>query len=133
MSKLSSYLGVELHAGASLLSERFLLKGIDACLGVDGVPQSATGQTTLFTGQNAAEILGHHYPAFPTASLQKILKKHSFLKQLTDLGVSCTFVNPFTEAYFELVKAGKRKHSASTLSTLAAELPFRFESDLLQV
>ena len=29
----------------------------DACLDVPGLPQSATGQTTIFTGQNASKVL----------------------------------------------------------------------------
>src|SRR5688572_10550874 len=38
---------------------------VDACLGVPGTPQSATGQAALFTGVNAAAALGHHLMAFP--------------------------------------------------------------------
>ena len=34
--------------------------GLDANLGVPGLPQSATGQTALFTGVNAPELLGRH-------------------------------------------------------------------------
>src|SRR6185436_9156180 len=45
-------------------------RGTDASLGVTGLPQSATGQTTLFTGVNAAQVLGRHLYAFPTATLQ---------------------------------------------------------------
>ena len=33
---------------------------LDACLGVPGLPQSATGQATLYTGVNAAQVMGRH-------------------------------------------------------------------------
>src|SRR5512145_901748 len=44
---------------------------IDACLGVDGLPQSATGQTTMLTGVNAAAALGRHKEGFPGPRLRE--------------------------------------------------------------
>ena len=35
-------------------------KPIDARLGIDGPPQSATGQATMFTGDNCAAAMGKH-------------------------------------------------------------------------
>ena len=35
----------------------------DARLGVDGLPQSATGQTTILSGINAARLIGKHLHA----------------------------------------------------------------------
>src|ERR1051325_10614698 len=32
----------------------------DACLGIEGRPQSASGQTTILTGVNAPSLLGYH-------------------------------------------------------------------------
>ena len=37
----------------------------DACLGVEGRPQSASGQTTILTGINAPALLGYHKQGFP--------------------------------------------------------------------
>ena len=130
MPLCSKYLGCSLHKGDEIQQTNLLVKGIDACLGVDGVPQSATGQTALFTGKNASKVLGHHYPAFPTPRLRTLIKEHSFLKQLTQKGFLVTFANPFTQEYFDMVESGKRQHSASTLSMLAADLPFRTLDDL---
>ncbi|HXT50199.1 MAG TPA: phosphoglyceromutase, partial [Thermoanaerobaculia bacterium] len=42
-----------------------VLAALDAVLGVPGLPQSGTGQTTLFTGVNAQASIGHHVPALP--------------------------------------------------------------------
>ena len=44
-----------------------LFKAIDATLGVEGLPQSGTGQTALLAGVNAAELHGRHQPR-PTSS-----------------------------------------------------------------
>jgi 2,3-bisphosphoglycerate-independent phosphoglycerate mutase len=109
-----------------------VFKGIDACLGVDGYPQSATGQTALFTGINAPACLGYHYPAYPNEPLITIINKHSFLKKAADAGFSATFANAYTPQYFELVKKERYQYSASTLTAMAAGLPFRMIDDLLK-
>ena len=57
-----------------------LLKGIDACLGVKGIPQSATGQTALFTGENAAKKLGFHLPAFPNRELREVINNSNYIR-----------------------------------------------------
>ena len=41
----------------------------DARLGVEGRPQSASGQTTIYTGINAPKMLGHHKQGFPKRKL----------------------------------------------------------------
>src|SRR3990172_6793066 len=49
------------------------LFGIDAKLGVYGVPQSATGQATLLSGLNIHKIIGQHYGPKPTPQIAQIL------------------------------------------------------------
>lgn len=101
-------------------SKRADLIPADAALEVDGLPQSATGQTTLFTGINAAQLLGRHLHAFPTKRLQAILEQHSILKKVREIGGSAVSANAYTPDYFSLVAARKRRNSASTLAVLAA-------------
>ena len=50
-------------------------KPIDARLGIDGPPQSATGQATMFTGVNCASAMGKHCEGFPGPNLRKIVTK----------------------------------------------------------
>ena len=40
-------------------------------LGIEGLPQSATGQTALFTGINAAQLLGRHLFGFPNQPFRR--------------------------------------------------------------
>ena len=54
--------------------------GLDTDLEVDGLPQSATGQTSLFTGVNASKRLGRHLSRFPNEELRGIIKEYSLLK-----------------------------------------------------
>src|SRR5947208_11339573 len=69
--------------------------GIDAALGVPGLPQSATGQTAILTGVNAPAIMGHHLSGFPGPTLRRVLFEHSLLKQVRERGKSATFLNAF--------------------------------------
>ena len=55
-----------LLSSAPLETNRASLLALDACLGVPGLPQSATGQTVLLTGQNVPAQLGYHYGPNPT-------------------------------------------------------------------
>lgn len=107
------------------------LYSLDATLGVPGIPQSATGQTALWTGVNAAKQLGCHRNAYPNDKLKEIIDEHSIFKQLADYGKKATFINAFTSNYEEQVATGKKKHSASTLCALAGGIRLRRSEELL--
>lgn len=109
---------------------RVVLASLDATLGVPGLPQSATGQTALFTGRNAAEALGRHVAAFPGPQLRAIIEEHSLFRALVAGGRSATFANPFTAAYWTALERGERRASVTTWAVRAAGLPFRDVSDL---
>jgi len=103
---------------------------IDAVLGVEGVPQSATGQTTLLTGINAQAVLGQHLTGFPNDILREILLKNSILKQLTDRGLKARFINAYRPRFFDLPRERQLHFSATTVANLAAYLPFFTLDDL---
>ena len=94
-----------------------ILVPTDAHLGVDGIPQSGTGQTALFTGYNAPQIMGRHVAGFPPFTLRPYLKEKSLVKKFTDAGLEATLVNAYTPRYFEWISRprGERFMSASTL------------------
>lgn len=99
-------------------------KPIDAVLGVDGVPQSATGQTSLLAGVNAQGLLGKHLTGFPNETLRSALLESSVLKSLTDLGLEARFLNAFRPRFWELSRERQLTLSATTVANLAADLPF---------
>ena len=105
--------------------------GVDASLGVPGLPQSATGQTAILTGVNAPEVMGHHMSGFPGPTLRKVLFEHSLLKQVRERGKSATFLNAFRPEYFTMTHA-QRRLSATSLATLASGARFRSWEDLLE-
>jgi len=100
----------------------------DACLGVQGRPQSASGQTTILTGINAPLLLGYHKQGFPNKPLLEIIGRHSLFLQLTRAGVTpITFANAYTKRFFI---ERPRWVSATTAAVEAAGLRFRTTDDL---
>ncbi|MCM3869066.1 MAG: alkaline phosphatase family protein [Pyrinomonadaceae bacterium] len=100
----------------------------DACLGIEGRPQSASGQTTILTGVNAPSLLGYHKQGFPNKALLEIIREHSLFLQLKQAGVApITFANAYTKRFFE---DRPRWVSATTAAVEAAGLPFRTIDDL---
>ncbi len=103
---------------------------LDATLGVPGLPQSATGQTALLTGENAAVLVGRHITAYPTPALGALLDTHGLLTVLTRRGVVAALANAYTPEYFEAVAGRRLRHAAITLNALQAGLRLRDVDDL---
>jgi hypothetical protein len=91
------------------------LKAIDCKMDFPGLPQSATGQTALFTGVNAAALLGRHLSGFPNRQLKELLRKESIMVSLEGKGYRVVFANAFTPPYFT------RKLSRVSATTAMAE------------
>ena len=68
---------------------------LDANLGVEGLPQSATGQTALLTGVNAPSLVGRHLQGFPSRQLIEILENQSIFVKLMACGRRGTFANAY--------------------------------------
>jgi 2,3-bisphosphoglycerate-independent phosphoglycerate mutase len=101
----------------------------DACLGVEGRPQSASGQTTILTGVNAPAFLGFHKQGFPNQVLREVIAEKSIFRQLKLRNVEPNvFVNAYTPQFFEQAPRWK---SATTCAIEAAPLQFRKLPDLL--
>jgi hypothetical protein len=100
---------------------------LDATLGVPGLPQSATGQTSLLTGVNAQGLLGRHLQGFPNATLRALIAGHGLLKRALAYGPAA-FANAYTPVWFETKV--KRRESVTTVMTRAAGLPLRDLEDL---
>jgi hypothetical protein len=93
---------------------------IDACLGVDGVPQSGTGQVALLTGQNAPRLLGRHFGPWPPFRLRPLLEDKSLFRRAMTGGARAVFANAYPPRYLERVSL--RRVSAVALAAHAAGL-----------
>jgi 2,3-bisphosphoglycerate-independent phosphoglycerate mutase len=84
-------------------SSGFTFQHLDAGLGYQGLPQSATGQTTLLTGKNGAEVMGRHYGPYPGPTLKKVLDQGTLLDT-----TSC-LANLYPPGYFRAIEQGQQK------------------------
>ena len=107
---------------------RGLLARTDARLGVEGRPQSASGQTTILTGVNIPQRLGYHKQGFPNEQMRAVLREHSLFLQLQNLGGGPDlFANAYAPQFFA---RRPRWVAATTVAVEAAGLPFRTFEDL---
>jgi len=107
-----------------------LFKPIDANLGVDGLPQSGTGQTALFTGRNAAKEIGKHFGPFPHSGIKPFLKKESVFHAVKELDKKPYFLNAYPPIFFEHAKK-RNRWSCTTLMTKSSGLTLNSTEDVL--
>lgn len=123
--------GQELTADSEEIKRNDLVyKKIDARLGVDGLPQSGTGQVTLFSGQNASKILGRHFGPYPHSKIRFLLEEKSLFHQIQEMNGSCYFMNAFPDLFFERAKS-RNRWSCCTLMTKSAGIHINTVEDVL--
>ena len=104
-------------------------KPIDARLGVDGLPQSATGQATMFTGVNCAAAMGKHCEGFPGPNLRKIVEADNLFIQLRRRGREVCFADAYLVDSADELSA-RRFKSVTTVMALTAPETVRTVDDL---
>ncbi len=102
----------------------------DATLGVPGLPQSATGQTTIFTGVNAPRAVGEHSGPYPNDALRKILANDNLFKQLVGAHRRVAFANAYPPMFFDRLARNKARRSATSHAVQAANVRYRTIDDL---
>ena len=123
--------GAWTDALAPIAAPGHVVRAIDATLGVDGLPQSGTGQAALFTGRNAARLHGAHYGPTPPTTVRDTVREHSVFAQLRDAGVGeLAFANAYPDRFFDLVEP-RGRWTCTTLAARAAGVPLRRAADLL--
>ncbi|MGE5399131.1 MAG: metalloenzyme [Ignavibacteriales bacterium] len=102
----------------------------DATLGVDGLPQSGTGQTAIFCGINAPRILGQHFGPFPHSSMIPLIKEKNIFQEFLNLEMDVNFVNAYPKLFFDYVASGKQRLSATTLCCKLSGIRLKNYTDL---
>lgn len=106
----------------SFVNGKHLFKQVDATLGVEGLPQSGTGQTALFTGENAPRKIGKHFGPFPHSGIKHLLREQSIFNKAQKQGCSCHFMNAYPDIFFEKSRQ-RNRWSCTTLMAKSAGLP----------
>jgi hypothetical protein len=96
---------------------------VNATLGVPGLPQSGTGQTTIFTGVNGAKFIGRHFGPFPPTALRPVIGQQNIFRRLRETGRRVVFANAFPRQFFEYTESGTRRLTVTTLSCLMSNIP----------
>lgn len=104
----------------------------DAQMGVPGRPQSATGQASLLTGQNAPAELGEHYGPRPDSRVRRILERGNVFQRVKALGLSPCFCNAYPQGYFDAIQRGRRLLSAIPYAATYAGLLLLTQEELRQ-
>ncbi len=103
---------------------------LDACLGVDGRPQSASGQATLLTGENIPALIGQHYGPKPNAEIRALLDSGNLFSILKQSEYRACLLNAFPKEYFNAIDSGRRLPGAVAMAARAARIPLKTTADL---
>ena len=116
---------------APLETERATLVALDASLGVEGLPQSATGQAVLLTGINIPKEIGEHYGPKPNPAVASYLENGTTLfSWLRANGKTAALLNAYPPRYFHGIDSGKRLYSSVPLALTSAGFPLFTKDDL---
>ncbi len=120
------------HRNCEERSEEFLLfRKVDANIDVGGLPQSGTGQTSLFTGINASKKIGKHFGPFPHTKIKPLLQKKSLFHKAIKMGKQPHFLNAYPDIFF--IKSEKiNRWSCTTLMTKSAGILLNRFVDVLE-
>lgn len=130
--------GADTPALAVLAGQRLVLPvvsgdkllALDAGLDMPGLPQSATGQTALFTGENAAALVGGHRSGFPSPRLRALLARRGLPARLVAGGRKVAFLNAFRSSALERIARGTYRPAVTTAAMLGAGVELRGVEEL---
>lgn len=106
------------------------LLALDACLDVEGIPQSATGQASLMTGKNISALIGIHEGPKPTPEIIELIQMGTVFTKLQKLGKTGSLLNAFPPRYFKAIEDGYRIPGVIALSTRKAGIALKTVDDL---
>ena len=109
--------------------EAFLFP-VDARLGVEGFPQSGTGQTSIFCGINAAKFVGKHFGPYPYSTLIPVLKEKSIFKYFLDKNKKVSFANAYPKLFFDYLKSGRSRLGVTSISCLQNSIRLNTSTDV---
>jgi hypothetical protein len=105
-----------------------VLKPLDPLMGMEGLPQSGTGQTALLTGDNAAAIYGRHFGPWVPVPLRPLMMEKNVLTRALGQGFSTTFANAYPSGYLQ--RAWTKRPGGPALAAHGAGLLKRTEDEL---
>ena len=105
---------------------------VDARMGVEGFPQSGTGQTSIFCGINAPLFVGKHFGPYPYSTLIPVIKEKNIFLEFIQRNKKAFFINAYPQVFFDYINSGKSRLSVTSLSSRLSGLRFNSVSDVRQ-
>ena len=102
---------------------------IDPVMGVPGIPQSATGQTSLLCGVNSQSLLGMHKEGFPGKTLKDIIQNENIFRKLKAMNKTGTFANGYWRTDLSELK---KRISVTTAASLSGTGGVRLMEKLIE-
>ncbi len=84
----------------------------DACMGVDGIPQSATGQATIMTGVNVPSYIGKHWGPKPSAEIRALVRRDNILQWMRSNNYTVRLANAYPPSFLKQLESGYRSPSS---------------------
>lgn len=113
----------------ALVTDRAAAFPVDACLGVAGRPQSATGQAAIVSGRNVPRALQEHYGPKPDRRIRALLDQGTLFTRLRQAGLAIGSANAYPPPYFRGISSGKRLPSAIPYAWQAAGISLNNVAD----
>lgn len=104
---------------------------IDANLSVDGLPQSGTGQVSIFCGMNAPKFIGKHFGPFPYSTTIPVIESLNIFKSYIEADKRVCFANAYPQVFFEYMNSGKTRLNVTALSAKSAGLRLNDVNDVI--
>jgi len=122
--------GWYLKRQAPIITGRASLVATDACLGIAGRPQSASGQAAILTGKNVPQLIGEHYGPKPNPAIAAIIQQGTLFHAVVNAGGRAGLITPYPQRYFDAINSGKRLLSSVPLAASSAGVPLLTVDDL---
>ena len=104
---------------------------INATMNVQGLPQSGTGQTSIFCGVNAPKIIGQHFGPYPYSTLKPIIEKDNIFNFFKDKSLDVCFANGFPKVFFDYINSGRKRLNVTSLMALGSNVKMLDVDDMI--
>ena len=113
---------------ASIAAADALCIPADANLRVAGLPQSGTGQATLYTGVNCARLIQQHFGPYLYSTLRPVVSARNVFTQLQQAGLrvnDCALANAFPSRFFDYLAGHRRRMVAGIYAAIESGVTLR--------
>jgi bisphosphoglycerate-independent phosphoglycerate mutase (AlkP superfamily) len=111
-------------------SDRAVFIPTDAQMGVEGKPQSASGQATILTGRNIPQLIGEHYGPRPNQAIRDLIHQDNFFKRVIAHNLPAALLEGYPPRWHETVNRGKRLRSSYQEAAHSAGLKLFTEKEI---